>query len=104
MVADTDGVAATEDDFIKMKIRREQQNDVKYISGFQQDVSRGEIVLAMSAMVDRATGLMPVAWLRSWFGEERLPADYKPPPPGSIGLLESHRKSQAISKKIGDRT
>jgi hypothetical protein len=104
MVADTDGVAATEDDFIKMKIRRERENHVKYISGVQQNISRGEIALAMSVMVDHATGRMPVEWIRSWFGEERLPADFKPPPPQSVGLLEIHRKSQAISKKIDDLT
>ena len=104
MVADTDGVAATEDDFIKMKIRRERQNNVKYISGTQETISRAEIVLAMSTMVDHATGRMPVEWIRAWFGEERLPADFKSPPPGSIGLLETHRKAQAIGKKIGDLT
>ena len=103
MVADTDGVAATEDDFIKMKIRREQQNHVKYTSGVQQTVSRGEIALAMSTMVDHATGLMPVAWLRSWFGEERLPADYKPPTQ-PVGLFEINSKASAISKKIDDLT
>ena len=103
MVADTDGVAATEDDFIKMKIRRERQNNVKYISGVQENISRAEIVLTMSAMVDHATGRVPVEWIRTWFGEERLPADFKPPPQ-AIGLLETHRKAQAISKKIGDLT
>jgi len=102
MVADTDGVAATEDDFIKMKIRRERENHVKYTSGLQQTVSRGEIALAMAIMVDRATGRMPVEWIRNWFGEERLPADFKSPPPQSVGLLEAHRKGQAISKKIDD--
>ena len=102
MVADTDGVAATEDDFIKMKIRRERENRVKYISGFQQTVSRGEIALAMTVMVDHATGRMPVEWLRNWFGEERLPADFKSPPSQSVGLFEIHRKTQAISKKIDD--
>ena len=104
MVADTDGVAATEDDFIKMKIRREQENNVKYTNVVQQTVSRGEIGLVLSIMVDRATGLMPVTWLRSFFGEERLPADFKPPPPQSVGLLAVHNRGQAISKKIDDLT
>ena len=102
MVVDTDGVAATEDDFIKMKIRRERENHVEYIGGLQQTVSRGEIALAMTVMVNRATGRMPVEWLRNWFGEERLPADFKFPPPQSVGLLEIHRKTQVISKKIDD--
>jgi len=104
MVADTDGVAATEDDFIKMKIRRERENNVKYVSGVQQNISRAEIALAMGVMVDRTTGRMPVEWLRTWFGEERLPADFKSPPPQSVGLLDIHRKGQAISKKIDDLT
>ena len=102
MVADTDGVAATEDDFIKMKVRRERETQVKYISGSQANISRGEIALALSVMVDHATGRMPVEWIRTWFGEERLPADFKRPPPQTVGLLEILRKSQAISKKVDD--
>jgi len=102
MVADTDNVAATEDDFIKMKIRREKQNNVKYTNGRQQTVSRGEIALTMKVMVDHATGLMPVEWLRSWFGEERLPAGFKPPP--TIGLFDLQKHAQAINKKIDDLT
>jgi len=104
MVADTDGVAATEDDFIKMKIRRERENNVKYPSGVLENISRGEIPLIMGIMVDHATGRMPVEWIRSWFGEERLPADFKPPPPQTVGFLETHKKAQAINKKIGDLT
>jgi hypothetical protein len=102
MVADTDGVAATEDDFIKMKARRERETNAKYISGVQQNISRGEIALAMSVMVDHATGRMPVGWMRTWFGEERLPADFKPPPPQSVGLFEIHKKALAINKKVDD--
>jgi len=102
MVADTDGVAATEDDFIKMKIRRERETHVKYISGTLQNISRGEIVIAMSTMVDHATGRMPVEWIRVWFGEERLPDGWKRPPPQSVGLLEAHKKLQAVNKKVDD--
>lgn len=104
MVADTDGVAATEDDFIKMKVRRERENNVKYVSGVQQNISRAEIALTMSIMADHSTGRVPVEWIRAWFGEGRLPADFKPPPPQSVGLLEVHKKAQAISKKIDDLT
>jgi Peroxidase, family 2 len=98
MIGDTDGVGATEDDFVKTKVRREQQNHVKYISGVQQNISRGEIALVMSIMVDHATGRMPVEWIRTWFGEERLPANFKPPQ--TVGLLEVHQRVQAINKKI----
>jgi len=104
MVADTDGVAATEDDFIKMKIRRERETHIKYISGVQRNISRGEIAIAMGVMVDHTTGRMPVEWIRTWIGEERLPSDFKSPPLQSVGFFETHKKGQAISRKIDDLT
>jgi hypothetical protein len=84
-----------------MKVRREWEN-VKYISGTQQNVSRGEIGHTMSVMADHVTGRVPAERIRTWFGEERLPADFKPPPPESVGFLEIHKKAQEIGKKIDD--
>jgi len=66
------------EDAARIRIRREKE--CRPLSRIQQRVARGELSLflgAFSTTVGDKTGV-PVELLRTWFQDERLPANWKP--------------------------
>lgn len=89
-------MAATEMDIARAKMKRER--GVTYLNGKQRIVSRSEPVLAQMVMHDK-DGNMPVEWVRTFFGDERLPdfsLDH------TIGVIEVVRRILAVNAKINE--
>jgi Peroxidase, family 2 len=94
LLDETNGVAATDIDIARAKIKRE--NGVTYVDSKQRIVSRGEPVLAQCAIHDK-DGNFPVEWIKMFFGEERLP-DF--PRDHTTGVIELARRALAMDAKI----
>jgi len=81
-------------DIARAKFKREQ--GVTYKSKSQRVSSRGEPVLAQCVIHDK-DGNFPTDWIKTWFGEERLPdfsLDH------TVGVIELVRRVLAIDAKI----
>jgi len=81
-------------DIARAKMKRE--HGVTYTNGRQRVASRGEPVLAQCVIHDK-DGNIPVEWIKTFFGEERLPdfsIDH------TIGVIEILRRALAMDAKI----
>jgi len=81
-------------DIGRAKMKRER--GVTYISVIQRLTSRGEPVLAQCVIHDK-DGNIPVEWIKTFFGEERLPdfsLDH------IVGVIEVAKRALAMDAKI----
>lgn len=81
-------------DIARAKMKRE--SGVTYLNAKQRIVSRAEPVLAQLVIHDK-DGNIPVEWIKTFFGEEKLPdfsLDH------TIGLIETVKRALAVDAKI----
>jgi hypothetical protein len=81
-------------DIARAKLKRER--GVTYIDAKQRIVSRTEPILAYSVIHDK-DGNIPVEWVKTFFGEERLPGFSLD---RTIGLIEIVKCGLAMDAKI----
>lgn len=94
LLDETNGVAATNTDIARAKIKRER--GATYKNAFQRIISRSEPVLAQSVIHDK-DGNFPVEWIEIFFKEEKLP-DFSLS--GTLGLIEMVKRALAQDAKI----
>jgi hypothetical protein len=94
LLDETNGVAATDMDIARAKMKRER--GATYISAKQRIFSRSEPVLAQCVIHDK-DGNIPVEWIKTFFGEERLP-DFSLN--HTIGVIELVKRGLAMDAKI----
>lgn len=81
-------------DIARAKMKRE--GGVTYLNAKQRIVSRGEPVLAQLVIHDK-DGNIPLEWVKTFFGEEKLPdfsLDH------TIGVIELVKRVLAVDAKI----
>jgi len=81
-------------DIARAKMKRERE--VTYISAKQRFFSRSEQVLAQCVIHDK-DGNIPVEWIKTFFGEERLP-DFSLD--RTIGVIEMVKRTMALDAKL----
>ena len=81
-------------DIARAKMKRE--HGATYTNGTQRIASRGEPVLAQRVMHDK-DGNIPIEWVKTFFGEEKLP-DFSLH--HTVGVIEILRLALAMDAKI----
>ncbi|TFK47167.1 heme-thiolate peroxidase [Heliocybe sulcata] len=88
------------EDFAKVRVVREAKLPPgKALDAFHAEVSRGESALSWLLMKDDDRNEVPLERIRQWFGEERLPEDWKKPSQ-PLGLITTRETAVEVKKLI----
>lgn len=95
----SDGNKVTLENLIHHKYERELRAGIpqKAMGSFLKLISHGEPILCHHVLRGSDTEI-PVEWLRTWMGEERLPEGLAPP--RSLGMIGLLRKTRKVSKQL----
>ncbi|KAG8844924.1 hypothetical protein FRB91_002217 [Serendipita sp. 411] len=104
IIDSSNGHNVTLENLILAKARREQQAHIDgtpghgYSKGYLSTISHGEPVLA-AELISRPGGQgIPVEWFKTWFGEERLPDEFKKH--RTLGLMEMRTERAMVTEKV----
>ncbi|KAF7974519.1 hypothetical protein HWV62_11974 [Athelia sp. TMB] len=84
------------EDMAKARVAYEMQ--ATPLNSIHSQIAQGEVALSWLTMKD-ASGKIPMATLKQWWGEERLPDGYQPPAQ-VVGLLETRAKADSVASAI----
>jgi len=88
-------------DVARARIRREKESPV--LDGVHAEIARGEMAIILGVWEEGAgtdkLGI-PVAWMRRWIQEEKLPDGWRPQ--RKQGLLDTVKRSKAIRTAMED--
>ncbi|KAB5592619.1 hypothetical protein CTheo_3945 [Ceratobasidium theobromae] len=98
LVADSsDGQGLSLNDFARARVRREGQSPVP-LDKLHTRIAQGESVLSVMVMGDGQQ--MPCEAVKTWYGEDRLPAGWAPQ--RTLGLLKLFGLTRSFSRVIDD--
>ncbi|KAG8835076.1 hypothetical protein FRC17_005429 [Serendipita sp. 399] len=102
MIETSDGQNLTFENLILIKALREQQAGIdravhSYPIGLGV-ASHADAVLASEVMSRPGGQGIPIEWAKTWFGEERLPDEFKKHK--TLGILELNGKREEVTAKV----